>query len=214
MKIKKHKLPNLNWVGRGLATKNMVPGVSVYGERLIKGLRAWDPKRSKLCAALMKNMKVPIREDDLWLYLGVSSGTTASHVSDMVTKGWIFGVDFAPRTMRDFYFLTKQRPNLIPILASANNPEDYSFVPKVDFVYQDVAQPNQSDILIKNCKYFLKDGGHALFMIKARSIDVRAKPRDVFKREEKKLVDAGFTIVDKKDLKPFEKDHMALLLKF
>lgn len=214
MSKKKHALPHVWWVGRDLATENLVPGVSVYGERLVENLRLWDPTRSKLCAALLKNMKPNITEDLLVLYLGVASGTTASHMSDIIRKGMIFGVDFAQRVMRDFYFLCEQRHNLAPIMGNANNPEEYAFVPKVDFLYQDVAQPNQSKILVKNAEFFLRSRGYAMYMIKARSIDVRARPKDIFAMETKFLQDSGFEVLDSKDLRPFERDHMALLLRW
>ncbi len=207
-------LPHVFWAGSNLATENLVPGESVYGERLIDNLRLWEPKRSKLGAALMKGMKVPLTEDMLLLYLGVASGTTASHVSDIVRKGTIFGVDFAPRTMRDFYFLCKKRPNMMPILGNANVPDEYAFVPKVDFVYQDVAQPNQAEILTRNCQYFLKSKGYAFLAVKARSIDVTKSPSEIYKSVSRKLSDAGFEIVAQKELGPFERDHMAILVRF
>lgn len=207
-------LPHVFRVGRDIATDSLVPGQSVYGERLVGNLRLWDPTRSKLCAALLKGMEVPIREDLLILYLGVASGTTASHVSDIVRRGHIFGVDFAPRTMRDFYFLAKKRENLIPILGNANSPDEYAFVPKVDFIYQDVAQPNQGDILIRNSQMFLKEGGYALMMVKARSIDVTAKPSQVYRQQQSLLMEGGFKIVNTKELGPFERDHMAILARF
>ena len=207
-------LPHVWWVGRDLATENLIPGASVYGERIVDNLRIWDPHRSKLCAALLKNIKPKIEEDFLVLYLGVASGTTASHLSDIIRTGVIFGVDFAPRVIRDFYFLCEQRRNLVPILGNANNPEEYAFVPKVDFLYQDVAQPNQSKILVKNAEFFLRSRGYAMFMIKARSINVTAKPRKIYAREIKFLQDSGFEILDSRDLRPFERDHMALLLRW
>ena len=211
---KKHYLPHVYWVGRNLATENLVPGESVYGERLVGNLRLWDPRRSKLCSALLKNMKIPLNEDTSVLYLGVASGTTASHMSDIVREGFIFGVDFAPRTMRDFYFLCRKRKNMAPIFANANIPEDYAFVPKVDFIYQDVAQPNQADILVRNARFFLKSKGHALFMVKARSIDVTSRPQDVYQSVISKLKAEGLEVIAQKNLEPFEKDHLAILLKF
>ena len=88
-------------IGRDLATENLVPGQSVYKERLVKRkgreFRLWNPKRSKVGAALTKGMKIPFNDKGLILYLGVASGTTASHISDIVKNGMIFGVDPAPR---------------------------------------------------------------------------------------------------------------------
>lgn len=214
MSRKPQGLPHTFWVGNNIATENLVPGQTVYGERLVDNLRLWEPRRSKLCAALLKGMKVPLTEDQLVLYLGVASGTTASHVSDIIQKGILFGVDFAPRTMRDFYYLCKKRPNMMPILGNANLPEEYAFVPKVDFVYQDVAQPNQAEILIKNCQYFLKSKGLAFLAVKARSIDVTKRPSEVYRGVTKKLADAGFELLVQKDLAPFERDHLGILARF
>src|SRR5574341_2582844 len=89
------------WIGhplgeRRLATESMAPGTSVYGEdRLnIKGreFRVWDPHRSKLAAAIVKGLEsIPITLESKVLYLGAASGTTVSHVSDIVgTKGHVF----------------------------------------------------------------------------------------------------------------------------
>ncbi len=203
-------------IGRELATENLVPGQSVYGERLIrrkgKEFRLWNPKRSKIAAAILKGMKVPFKEDWKVLYLGVASGTTASHLSDIIRKGMIFGVDPAPRVLREFLLLSETRPNLVPLLKDANRPESYrDVVPEVDFLYQDVAQPNQAQILVKNANMYLKRGGLAFVAVKSRSIDVTANPKKVFNRFKREL--HGLEILDEKRLEPFEKDHLALLLR-
>ncbi|MEM1780611.1 MAG: fibrillarin-like rRNA/tRNA 2'-O-methyltransferase, partial [Desulfurococcaceae archaeon] len=71
------------------STKNLTPGHRVYGERLFKyenvEYREWNAYRSKLAGALANGLsEQPIREGDRVLYLGVASGTTASHISDIV----------------------------------------------------------------------------------------------------------------------------------
>lgn len=203
-------------IGRNIATENLVPGQSVYGERLKKQkgkeFRIWEPRRSKMAAAILKKMEIDIKKDWKLLYLGVASGTTASHLSDIIRDGVIFGVDPAPRVMRDFILLSETRPNLIPIFADANRPDRYRHVvPEVDFIYQDVAQPNQAQIFQRNADTFLKKGGMAFVAVKARSIDVTASPKKVFKEFKESL--KGFRIVAETRLEPFEKDHLALLLK-
>ena len=72
-----------------LYTKNIVPGTKVYGEKIItfKGeeFREWDPYRSKLAAMILENPSLEFLRKDLnCLYLGASSGTTISHLSDIV----------------------------------------------------------------------------------------------------------------------------------
>lgn len=204
-----------------LATKNMIPGMSVYGERLITDdgteYRQWDPSRSKLGAMVLKNFDIPLESDSIVLYLGAASGTTVSHVSDILTDGLVYAVEFSPRTMRDLIQLCDQRPNIIPILADANKPQSYAhIVEKVDVVFQDVAQPNQAEIAAINSKYFLEEHGHLMLSIKSRSIDTVASPKKIFKEEVRKLesgFDIEFEVLERKELDPFHEDHLGLVAK-
>jgi fibrillarin-like pre-rRNA processing protein len=204
-----------------LATKNMIPGMSVYGERLITDdgteYRQWDPSRSKLGAMVLKNFDIPLEADSTVLYLGAASGTTVSHVSDILTDGLVYAVEFSPRTMRDLIQLCDQRPNIIPILADANKPQSYAhIVEKVDVIFQDVAQPNQAEIAAINSKYFLEEHGHLMLSIKSRSIDTAASPKKIFKEEVRKLesgFDIEFEVLERKELEPFHEDHLGLVAK-
>ncbi len=203
-----------------LFTKNLVPGQQVYGERLFRDkkigeLREWIAHRSKLAAAILKNIKmVPLNEGDYVLYLGIASGTTASHVSDIIgEKGLIFGVDVAPRVVRELIPVVEKRKNIIPILADANRPETYEhIVCQVDFVYQDVAQPHQVEIFIKNIDWFLKPKGYAMIAVKSRSIDVTKDPKIVFREVEKQLKEHGLKIIDMVRLDPYHRDHAMFLV--
>ena len=93
-----------------LATENLVPGNQVYNEKLVtkKGIeyRTWDPFRSKLAAAIMNELEeFPFKEKSKVLYLGASTGTTVSHISDVVgPQGKIFAVEHASRVARDFLY--------------------------------------------------------------------------------------------------------------
>ncbi|MDF1557303.1 MAG: fibrillarin-like rRNA/tRNA 2'-O-methyltransferase [ANME-2 cluster archaeon] len=198
-----------------LATKNFVPGTRVYGEKLVSknGIeyRLWSPHRSKLAAMIEKGMNIPIEPDSSVLYLGAASGTTASHVSDMVTTGRVFAVEFAPRVMRDLINVCIPRRNLIPILADAAKPVSYKAITgMVDVIYQDVAQPGQAGIAIANARESLKPGGHLIMVIKARSVDSTVNPKQVFNQELEKLY-TEFNVLDTKELEPFHKDHLALV---
>ena len=62
----------------------------------------------------------------------------------------------------------------------------FSVYKKVDAVYVDIAQPDQTDIAIENCKLYLKSGGYLFLVIKTRSIDVTKDPKRVIKNEIKK----------------------------
>jgi fibrillarin-like pre-rRNA processing protein len=204
-----------------LATKNLVPGHRVYGERLFKQgnleFREWNAFRSKLAAALLKGLDdQPIREGDRILYLGVASGTTASHISDIVgLRGRIYGVDIAPRVMREFIIVADVRKNLYPILADARKPLDYRHIVElVDGIYADIAQPEQAAIVADNADVFLKNSGYLLLAIKARSIDVTKEPSEIYKREINVLKERGFEILSVVHLEPYDKDHAMILARY
>ena len=204
---------------RQLYTINLVPGKQVYGERLISenGIeyREWDVFKSKIASSILKGSpNIFIRKNDVVLYLGSASGTTVSHVSDIVgTEGLIFAVDIAPRVMRDLIFLSYQRKNIVPILADSNKTDLLKErVCTVDVLYQDVAQKNQVEIFLKNADLFLKNGGYALLAVKARSIDVTKNPRQIF-REVKERLEKEMIIIDQRDLEPFQKDHSMFICK-
>jgi fibrillarin-like pre-rRNA processing protein len=204
-----------------LATENLVIGNQVYQEKLVtkKGIeyRLWDPFRSKLAAAIMNGLEIfPFEEKSKVLYLGVSTGTTVSHISDIVgPRGIIFGVEHASRVARDFLDrVASHRKNIIPILQDARQPQQYfSVYSKVDIVYVDIAQPDQTDIAIKNCKMFLKDGGYIFLVIKTRSIDVTKAPKKIIENEINKLRES-FEIIQVIDLFPYDKDHAMVIAKY
>lgn len=83
------------------------------------------------------------------LYLGAASGTTVSHVSDIVgPEGLVYAVEFSHRVGRDLVNMAKKRTNIIPIIHDARKPNDYRFlVGMVDVVFADVAQPDQARII-------------------------------------------------------------------
>lgn len=179
--------------------------------------RAWDPRRSKLGAMVLKKFEIPLKKDSRVLYLGAATGTTVSHVSDIVSEGAVYAVEFSARSMRDFLGLADRRKNIHPILADAGRPENYAhLVGPVDVIFQDVAQPNQAEIAAKNAGLFLKKDGLLMLSIKARSIDTAASPKQVFKNEIKKLEEAfepKFEILNARELAPYHEDHLGLIAK-
>lgn len=204
-----------------LATENYVEGNQVYGEKLYKNkkveYRIWDPFRSKLAAALYIGLDVfPITRGTKMLYLGASTGTTVSHISDIVGfSGVIYAVEHASRVARDFLDrVANFRKNVVPILQDARHPKEYfSIYGKVDIVYSDIAQPDQTEIAITNCQMFLKDEGYLFLVIKTRSIDVTQSPRITIENEVKKL-QTHFTVIQNMDLHPYDKDHALVVAKF
>jgi fibrillarin-like pre-rRNA processing protein len=198
-----------------LYTLSSRPGIRVYGEKLVRTgdqeYREWNPRKSKLAAYIKTGGKVfPIRKDSRILYLGASSGTTASHISDIAVDGKLYCVEFAPRMFRDLVNTCAARPNMLPILGDAITPEEYQFaVGTVDMVYSDVAQKRQADIIADNMDFFHSDIG--MVAIKARSEDVTSNPSEVYRESEKRLKERGFRILDSRDLEPYENAHRMIV---
>lgn len=210
--------PGIYRKGNQILTKNLVPGFRSHGEEILKikkeEYRVWDPNRSKPCAGIMKGLKsLPIKPGMKILYLGIASGSTASFFSDIIgPKGMIYGIEISERSIRDLNPIAQKRGNIAPILANAKRPQDYNWIEPVDLVYQDVATNDQSEIIIRNAKEFLKPGGFAILAIKSRSIDVVKEPRKVYRQELKKLKQY-FEILWKIELDPYERDHCFILMK-
>jgi len=204
-----------------LATENLVPKNQVYNEKLVKikgtEYRIWNPFRSKLAATIMNGLRdFPFMQKSSVLYLGVSTGTTISHISDIVGQnGIIFGIEHTSRVARDFLDrVASHRKNIIPIIQDARKPQEYfSVFKKVDIAYVDIAQPDQTDIAINNCKMYLKSNGYLFLVIKTRSIDVTKDPKKVISNEIKKL-ESLFEIKQIINLQPYDKDHAIVIAVF
>ena len=195
------------------------PGTAVYGEDIAKidgnEYRVWDPFRSKLAAAVLKGVsRVPIKARAKVLYLGAASGTTASHVSDIVSEnGRVYCIEFSQRSFRDLVTNACQnRRNMTPILQDARFPSRYrSIVQEVDTIYSDIAQPDQARILSENIAMYLRDHGDFMMAVKARSVDVSKAPPLIFEQERQVLESRGLRIAEMIRLDPFEKDHCMIL---
>jgi fibrillarin-like pre-rRNA processing protein len=192
-------------------------GIKVYNEQLFteddKEYRSWNPFRSKLAAALLKGITLDISPTTNILYLGAATGTTVSHLSDIVTKGTIYAVESSPVAIISLLKVAEKRPNIIPILSDANHPERYQHMfPAVDLVYQDISQRNQADIFTRNIRAYLKPNGTGLIMVKARSIDVALKPKQAYELVCSALQKEKFRMKKTVELAPFEKDHAAILM--
>lgn len=203
-----------------LYTRNLVPGKSIYGEKLVEDknieYRSWDPFRSKLAAVLLNDPITDFLDHNYnCLYLGASSGTTVSHLSDILENGIIYSVEFAERSIRQLIQNTANRENVIPILGDARYPESYakSIFSSIDLVYQDVAQPNQAEIAIANCNYYLKEHGYLILIIKSQSIDSVAKVEKVFNVEKNQLKKAGYNILESINIHEYSAEHMVLIVK-
>jgi rRNA 2'-O-methyltransferase fibrillarin len=134
-----------------LVTRNLVPGDSVYGEKRISiespssnpelpaekiEYRVWNPFRSKLAAGILGGLDdIHIAPGKKVLYIGAASGTSVSHVADVVgpvrcsgasggvesytdgvplsQEGTVYAVEFSHRSGRDLINMAKKRTNVI-----------------------------------------------------------------------------------------------------
>lgn len=220
-----HRFPGVYLVkGKSdiLVTKNLVTGESVYGEKRYEVMdesekveyRVWNPFRSKLGACLMGGVgHMPIQPGSKVLYLGAASGTSVSHVSDMVgSEGVVYAVEFSHRSGRDLINMSKKRQNIVPIVEDARQPLKYRMlVDMVDVIFADVAQPDQARIVALNAQMFLKTGGWFIISIKANCIDSTEKPEVVFASEMEKLKKERCKPKEKLTLEPFHRNHAMVL---
>ncbi|XP_033212552.1 rRNA 2'-O-methyltransferase fibrillarin [Belonocnema kinseyi] len=209
-----------------LVTLNLVPGSEVYGEKRISvevengekiEYRVWNPFRSKLAAAILGGVdQIHMPPGSKVLYLGAASGTTVSHVADVVgPEGLVYAVEFSHRSGRDLINVAKKRTNIIPIIEDARHPHKYRMlIGMVDTIFADVAQPDQARIVALNAQYFLKNGGHFVISIKASCIDSTAQPEAVFAAEVKKLVSDKLKPQEQITLEPYERDHAVVVGSF
>jgi fibrillarin-like pre-rRNA processing protein len=194
------------WIGDVLVSEG---DGGVYNERMLAGARVWDPYRSKLSALYHIGEGVELTSGMRVLYLGAANGTTVSHVADYVEV--VYAVEFAPRPMQDLLEVSRRRKNIIPIMADASRPEYYApLVEAVDLLYQDVAQPDQAAIALRNCA-FLKSGGFLILMLKTRSVDVRKEPAEVFQDTLDTLTSGGLIVQESVWLTPYHHDHAAIV---
>lgn len=223
--VEEHKHKGI-FVARGkedvLVTRNSTPGKSVYGEKRISvgegeakvEYRVWNPFRSKLAAAVLGGVdNVWIGPGDKVLYLGAASGTTVSHVSDIVgPEGLVYAVEFSHRSGRDLINVAKSRTNIIPIIEDARHPLKYRMlIGMVDTVFADVAQPDQARIVALNSHHFLKNGGHFVISIKANCIDSTVPAEAVFSSEVEKLKAEQLKPKEQLTLEPYERDHAVVI---
>ncbi|XP_053460313.1 rRNA 2'-O-methyltransferase fibrillarin isoform X1 [Nycticebus coucang] len=205
-----------------LVTKNLVPGESVYGEKRVSisegddkiEYRAWNPFRSKLAAAILGGIdQIHIKPGAKVLYLGAASGTTVSHVSDIVgLDGLVYAVEFSHRSGRDLINLAKKRTNIIPVIEDARHPHKYRMlIAMVDVIFADVAQPDQTRIVALNAHTFLRNGGHFVISIKANCIDSTASAEAVFASEVKKMQQENMKPQEQLTLEPYERDHAVVV---
>lgn len=176
--------------------------------------RVWNPFRSKLASAIVGGVEeIFIKPGSKVLYLGAASGTTVSHVSDLVgAEGCVYAVEFSKRSGRDLVNMSKKRTNIVPIIEDARKPNRYRMlVPMVDVIFEDVAQPDQTRILAINAHMFLKNRGHIVISIKANCVDSTKEAVHVFHDEVERMRKEQIRPIAQMTLEPYERDHAVVI---
>ena len=185
-----------------------------YGERWAeaegRSFRTFEPFRSKLAAALVREWAGPLPAvGERWLYLGAASGTTASHVADLLgPEGRLYAVERSLRPFARLLDLSVRWPNLLPILADAREPRRYAdLVPPTDGLYADVAQPDQLEIVLRNAELFLaRPGAKILVALKTASMGRNVGPATHLARAEE-LLEGRLALAPSVKLDPFHRAH-------
>lgn len=214
--------------GRGLWTRNAVPGVRVRGEglRRIRGAewRSWSPRHSKLGAGILRTKAeraslLPKLGSQV-LYLGAGHGTTISYLHDHMCGegnylgGSIISVDVAPRCIRDLVSLAKKRPGILPVLADARQPDTLRpwLNGRVDWLFQDVSQSGQVDFFLTAARNFLSPSGQALLSLKSASEpNVEGGSEEHYAAAVDAMVASGIEVIEVIRLKGWEDQHALIV---
>lgn len=175
--------------------------------------RVWNPFRSKIAASVVGGIgNIYMKPGSKVLYLGGASGTTVSHVADLVgPTGCVYAVEFSKRSGRDLVNMAKKRTNVIPIIEDARHPQKYRMLmPMVDVIFADIAQPDQARILGLNAAHFVKNRGHFIISIKASCVDSTKPAEVVYASEIEMLREQKFRPVERISLEPYERDHIVV----
>jgi len=189
----------------------------VYGERWVEAggqrLRHFEPGRSKLAAAVIRGWTGDLpAPGERWLYLGAASGTTASHVADLVgPEGRVYAIERSVRPFGRLLQLAERWPNLRPVLGDARVPGEYAtLVPPVDGLYADIAQPDQLAIILVNAERLLSgDGARLLIALKTPSMG-RGRSAGAHRDAAERALAERMALVPSVALEPFHRGHYML----
>jgi len=111
--------------------------------------------------------------------------------------------------MRNLFIVCSKKKNMIPIVGDARFPERYAQnIGPVDVIYQDIAQPNQAEILLKNTGKFSPK--YAMLAIKSRSINAVKSPKTGLQRGNRQTAGKIRHTPDHETMQPYDKDHVLL----
>jgi fibrillarin-like rRNA methylase len=199
---------------RELWTESVGDPPPVYGERWTevadRRYRIFEPARSKLAAAVVRGWSGDLpAPGERWLYLGAASGTTASHLADLVgPEGRVFAVERSLRPFARLLALSERWPNLRPILGDARDPLAYAaLVPPAAGLYADIAQPDQLEIVRHNAELLLRgDGARVLVALKTASMG-RHRSATGHRESAEGMLANDVTLYPSVGLEPFHRGH-------
>ncbi|KKA27874.1 hypothetical protein TD95_004128 [Thielaviopsis punctulata] len=218
-----------------LVTRSYAPGIAVYGEKRIQTeettkaedgssvvnkieYRVWNPFRSKIAAGILAGVdNLYIAPGKKVLYLGAASGTSVSHVSDIVgAEGRVYAVEFSIRSGRELLQMSMKRNNINPLVFDARMPVKYRFYidGMVDVIFCDVAQPNPAQIVYDNARVFLRKGGYVLLSIKASCVDSTRPQEEVYADVVARMRKFNFKPKEQVSLETYERGHALVVFQY
>ena len=204
-----------------LATLSNVSTNQDYKENLVemngKQYSIWNPYMSKLAAAIINGMEIfPILKKTKILYLDPTSEKTIKHISDIVgINGKIFVVRNIMKNSKNFLEqIAKNRSNIFTIIPDKTNPARLTGMTEmVDVIYIDIAEHNQTEIAIQNCKNHLRIGGFLMLIVPTKNIDF-ANNTSKKNQEERKKLQTSFDIIQEINLTDFFKEYSMVIAKY
>ena len=204
-----------------LATLSNMSTNRDYKENLVqtngKRYSIWNPYTSKLAAAIINGMEIfPILKKTKILYLDPTSEKTIKHISDIVgINGKIFVVRNIMKNSKNFLEqIAKNRSNIFTIIPDKTNPARLTGMTEmVDVIYIDIAEHNQTEIAIQNCKNHLRIGGFLMLIVTTKNIDFANNPSKKNQEERKKL-QTSFDIIQEINLTDFFKEYSMVIAKY
>ena len=204
-----------------LATLSNVSTNQDYKENLVemngKQYSIWNPYTSKLAAAIINGIEIyPILKKTKILYVDPATEKTVKHISDIVgINGKIFVVRNIMKNSKNFLEqIVKNRSNIFTIVLDKTNPARLTGMTEmVDVIYIDIAEHNQTEIAIQNCKNHLRIGGFLMLIVPTKNIDFANNPSKKNQEERKKL-QTSFDIIQEINLTDFFKEYSMVIAKY
>ena len=204
-----------------LATLSNLSTNQDYEENLVemngKQYSIWNPYTSKLAAAIINGLEIfPILKKTKILYVDPATEKTVKHISDIVgINGKIFVVRDVMKNSKNFLEqIVKNRSNIFTIIPDKTNPARLTGMTEmVDVIYIDIAEHNQTEIAIQNCKNHLRIGGFLMLIVPTKNIDFTNNPSKKNQEERKKL-QTSFDIIQEINLTDFFKEYSMVIAKY